>query len=46
VLASRPAGVTERSELADEMLVQPVAHLGAERLVLGREAQVHAATVT
>ena len=46
VLTARTAGVAERGELADEMLREPVAHLGAERLVLGREAQVHAATVT
>ena len=32
-------------ELADQMRLEPVAHLGAKRLVLGREPQVHVATV-
>src|SRR4051812_20379748 len=42
VLTPRSAGVAQRGELTDEVLAEPVAHLGAEGLVLGREAQVHA----
>ena len=42
VLATRAARVSEGGEVADEVLAEPVAHLGTKRLVLGREAQVHA----
>jgi hypothetical protein len=46
VLAARTTGIAELGELPDEVRVQPRTDLGAERLVLGREAQVHSVTVT
>src|SRR4051812_25499841 len=46
VLPPRSTCITQRGELADEMLTQPLAHLRAKGLVLGREAQVHGPTVT
>src|SRR3954454_22872409 len=46
VLAARSTRIGQRRKLPDEVLAQPLAHLAAKSLVLGREAQVHGPTVT